>query len=246
MYEEFRTLLVQAGSDEAVHVVVVTGRGDYFSSGNDLNNFKLISPKSSWEEIKAFSHNQAIFLEKFVDALIEFPKILIAAVNGPSFGIAVTMLGLFDMVYASKSASFETPFSRLGQSPEGCSSYIFPRIMGPNRANEVLYAGRKLSAEDAQKAGLVSEVFGANEELMNRVLNQAKHLSSLPQESLQLSKKLVRSYDKKTLKAVNKAECELLEDRWVSPDCIQAIMKFMARSSNKKSSESKAAGKSNL
>ena len=69
---------------------------------------------------------------KFVGSFIDFPKPLIAAINGPAVGISVTVLGLFDIVYATDRATFHTPFMELGQSPEGCSSFTFPRIMGPS------------------------------------------------------------------------------------------------------------------
>ena len=95
---------------------------------NDLSNLSFGS-----------SRNRIIlcvfFLRKYVDAYINFPKPLIAAVNGPAIGVSVTVLGLCDLVYATDKASFHTPFMTLGQSPEGCSSLTFPRLMGHAKVN---------------------------------------------------------------------------------------------------------------
>jgi peroxisomal 3,2-trans-enoyl-CoA isomerase len=64
-----------------------------------------------------------------VSSFINFPKLVFALVNGPAVGIMVTILGLCDVVYATHDATFVTPFSTLGQSPEGCSSHVFPKCL---------------------------------------------------------------------------------------------------------------------
>ena len=71
----------------------------------------------------------------FVQQFMDFPKPLIAAVNGPAEGISITIMGLFGLIYAWDKATFHTPFMELGQSPEGCSSFMFPRIMGPAKVH---------------------------------------------------------------------------------------------------------------
>ena len=87
-------------------------------------------------------------LDIFVESFIEFPKPLVALCNGPAVGIAVTTLSLCDMVWASDNAYFLCPFTRIAQSPEGCSSNTFSTIMGPSMANEMLLSNTTITAEE--------------------------------------------------------------------------------------------------
>ena len=91
--------------------------------------------------------------QDFVDAIIEFKKPIAALVNGPAIGIGVTHLPLCDFVWASDAAYFVTPFTKLGLTPEGCSSYTFPKILGPSMANEMLMTNAKFTAHDVNMLG---------------------------------------------------------------------------------------------
>lgn len=71
-----------------------------------------------------------MFCRDFVNTLIAFPKTVVVAVNGPAVGFGMALLALCDVVYASDKASFSCPYTRLCQTPEACSSYTLPKILG--------------------------------------------------------------------------------------------------------------------
>ncbi|XP_069469546.1 enoyl-CoA delta isomerase 2-like [Ambystoma mexicanum] len=220
MYNEIIQALDKASKDDST-VTVLTGKGDYYCSGNDLNNFAEATPDSREKRAR----DGAVLLEKFVNGFIDFPKPLIAVVNGPAVGISVTLLGMFDIVYATDKATFHTPFSQLGQSPEGCSSYTFPKIMGCSKANEMLLFNKKLTSTQACDQGLVTEVF-PDSTFQSQVSNRIKAYAQLPKESLAFSKQLIRGMEKEKLHAVNSLECERLVERWLSDECMNAILSF--------------------
>uniref|UniRef100_A0A914Y075 Uncharacterized protein n=1 Tax=Panagrolaimus superbus TaxID=310955 RepID=A0A914Y075_9BILA len=224
MYREIPKALQEASANNDVKFVVFSGTGSYYCSGNDLSNFEKAA-KIGKE--KMAEESQAI-LQKFVAAFIDFDKPLIACVNGPAVGIAVSTLALFDLVWASDTATFNTPFVSLGQSCEGASSYTFPYLMGHSKASEFLLFGRKLTAEEACERNLVNEVFPSTtffEECNRRIAEYAK----LPPEALKVNKQVLRDVHRDTLHKVNEHESAVLRDRWVSKECQEAVMAFMLR-----------------
>lgn len=224
MYEEWILALKEGAEDPNTVVTAITGAGNYYCSGNDLSNFTNIKP----ENMHALSKESGVLLNRFVSAFIDFPKPLIGVINGPAIGVSVTVLGLFDAVYATDKATFNTPFSALGQSPEGCSSYTFPRMMGPSRASEMLLFNKKLTAHEAKEVGLVTEVF-PDASFQQEVWPKIQAFAKLPVKSLVYSKALTRDMEKDVLHQVNDAECDRLVERWVSEDCMNAIINFFSR-----------------
>uniref|UniRef100_A0A8D0MJJ3 Enoyl-CoA delta isomerase 2 n=1 Tax=Sus scrofa TaxID=9823 RepID=A0A8D0MJJ3_PIG len=223
MYRDIMRAL-EAASEDSSRITVLTGSGDYYCSGNDLTNFKDIPP----DKVEERAQSSAVLLRDFVDCFIDFPKPLIAVVNGPAVGISVTLLGLFDVVYASDRATFHTPFSHLGQSPEGCSSYIFPKMMGPSKAAEMLIFGKKLTAREALAQGLVTAVF-PDDTFQKEVWARLKAYAKLPPNAMRTAKRLMRHQEKEKLHAVNAEESRVLAERWVSDECITAIVAFLSK-----------------
>ncbi|KAK7576475.1 hypothetical protein V9T40_012761 [Parthenolecanium corni] len=216
---EFRKILDEAASNDSVDFVVLTGSGDYYSSGMDM------SPPT--EPLNTGNH--ITVGREFVGSFIDFPKLLIAIVNGPAVGIAVTTLALCDLVYCSSEATFVVPFCLHGLSAEGCSSYLFPRIMGSSRANEILQFGKKFTAAEAKEWGFVTDVYKP-EELKSVLLPKLQKMkNTLVQASIRVNKKLIRQCDSKLLHEVNAAEWEELETRSSSPEFISALMRFAER-----------------
>ena len=186
-------------------------------------------------DIKAAAKEAAKTLQRFVAAFINFEKPLIAAVNGPTIGIAVTTLGLVDCAIASDSATFQTPFSALGQSPEACATYTFPQIMGTSRASEMLFFNHKMNAQEALSSGLVSRVVPSSkfrQHVDDWVFGPKGLVNTCYPRSMYFSKALVKNEEMRNrLHEINAKECETITDRWTSDECISALQKFATRKS---------------
>jgi peroxisomal 3,2-trans-enoyl-CoA isomerase len=102
LYIDFLTVLRDARLSETVRVVVLTGAGDYYSSGNDLSNFMSVD-MSDQDAIKKLMKDSKEMLVQLIEELVIFPKILIALVNGPAIGVGCTHLALCDFVYTLDS-----------------------------------------------------------------------------------------------------------------------------------------------
>lgn len=170
--------------------------------------------------------------------LIDFPKLLIAVVQGPAYGIAVTTLPYFDLVFAAPEATFTTPFSTLGICLEGCSSVTFPALLGHALSTRLLYMAETVSCEDMVRAGLIAEVMPADG-IQKAVLDRVeKQLETLSVQSIMASKGLVMTAERrKYLHKVNQEEMAVLAQRVQSDDHRQALSAFQARRKAKKASK---------
>jgi Delta3-Delta2-enoyl-CoA isomerase len=228
MYLDLIEALQEADRNPAVSFLVLTGTGDYFCSGNDLSNFMSeFDGQKSMDEMTRSARN---LLEDFVNAFIVFTKPMIALVNGHCVGIGFTLLGLFDVVISTDNATFYAPFSKLGQSPEACSSYIFPLLMGQAKATEILIFDRKITSREAYDWGLVSRLLSQqnfNKETWTLVENYSK----LPKETCKAIRRFMKEINETDLRIINKKECDFIMEQWKSDEFMQAIMNFFKNKS---------------
>src|ERR1700731_681039 len=126
-----------AAACDDVKVAMLIGRGKYYTSGKQLSPSPMPAGATLEERI-AINKESSSQTRALVAAMVNFPKLLIAAINGHAIGFGVTTMALCDVIYSVPHATFKTPFMKLGFCAEGCSSVLLPRIMGPSRANEML------------------------------------------------------------------------------------------------------------
>lgn len=216
--DAFEQALADAAGDDGVRVVVVRGAGDDFTAGVDVGLFLEVSrgQRADGEKVAR--------VHRFVRA---FAKPLIAAVHGQAVGMGVTMLPHFDLVYAADDATFATPFVRLGVVQEFASSHTLPRLIGRQRANELILGARPIDAHKAAAWGLVNAVL-PRAELFDTVLALARDMARQPPAAMAAAKDLLRFGEQASLEASIAREDEVL-DRFIGgPENVAAVNAFLA------------------
>ncbi len=217
MYQALADGLRQADEDDSVRVILTCGGEECFTSGNDLADF-LSAPPSGPESP----------VMQFLLAISEARKPIVAAVNGLAVGVGVTMLLHCDLAYAGSGATFQMPFVNLGLCPEAGSTLLLPRIMGHQRAAELLLLGEVFNAEKACSLGIVTEVC-PDGEVHATARKRALQLSAQPAAAVRLSKELLKRDYAAQLRETILEEGRQFVSRLKSPEAAEALQAFMQR-----------------
>ena len=207
--------------DPETKVAILTGTGKYYCAGVNLSGtFKPQHPAKLHAMIQ--TQNQKLF-----DMFLDFPKPIIAAVNGPAIGASVTSATLCDALLASDTATFSTPFARLGVPPEGCSSVNFERFMGSENAHRLMGPEAWVpTATEAVELGLATQAIAPE--------------ASLQDAAQQLGEEWVASGKTRALphgggaallaefKRVNAEESALLADAFTSEKFLEGQRAFLS------------------
>lgn len=217
MYAAMAAALHAAEADDDIRVVLFTGTGGCFTSGNDLMDF-----------INLPAPDEPRPVEDFLRTISTYKKPLVAAVNGLAIGVGVTMLMHCDFVYAAENARFRLPFVNLGVVPEAGSSLLLSHLVGARKAAELLMLGDWFDASKAVDLNFVNTLV-ANEQLLTYTLAQIDKLLAMPPEALRLTKELLKRPLADALQETIDIELRYFADRLQSAEAQAVFMKMMQR-----------------
>lgn len=218
MYDALSEAVEAAERDADVRVLLLHGKGDAFTAGNDLQDFM----QKPW---KGQATPPAV---RFIHAVAHASKPIVAAVHGLVVGVGTTILLHCDLVYASEETRFMMPFVNLGIVPEAASTVLLPLLIGRQRAAELFMLGAPLAAQRAYDIGLVNAVLPINK-LLPTAAEAAQALAEKPAAALRATKDLMkRPYQAEVDRALRE-EVEVISQRLESAETREALAAFLEK-----------------
>lgn len=217
MYIQLKDAIKYADESDDIKVLVLSGEGGCFTSGNDLSDFLSFPEK--------IEENPAM---QFIDAIANAKKPIVAVVSGLAIGIGVTMLLHCDIVISSKNAVFQMPFVNLGLCPEAGSTFLLPNIVGYQKAAKLMLTGDVFSAEEAYEMGIVSYLV-EDEGLTNFSQEVAKKIAQKPKIAIMTTKRLLKAGFKDRLLTFAELESQEFLTLLKSKEVVGNIKAFLNR-----------------
>ena len=219
--KEFSHAVDKVTGDEDIRVLILTGAGDKsFVAGADIKEFLKFNALKA----KMFSEMG----HGIVNKLQELPIPVIGAVNGFALGGGCEVAIACDFIYASENAMFGLPEINLGIIPGFGGTQRLPRLVGKNRAKEMIFTGKMISAAEAQAMGLVNKVC-AQDQLMSEVLKVARIMVSKGKVSLRAAKQTINTGMDVDLKTGCRIEIDAFAICLASPDAKEGTLAFLEK-----------------
>ncbi|WP_399089377.1 enoyl-CoA hydratase/isomerase family protein [Streptomyces sp. BBFR2] len=218
--------LAEASADPAVRAVLITARGKGFCAGADLR-----APRAGGAGERVAGDVARLIrggAQRLIGAVLDCEKPVLAAVNGTAAGLGAHLAFACDLVLAAESARFIEVFVRRGLVPDGGGAYLLPRLIGPQRAKELMFFGDALPAAGAERLGLVNRVV-PDDELPHRAREWADRLAAAPTRALAFTKQLVNASLDGDRSAAFAAEATAQELTMTTADAQEGVAAFVAR-----------------
>ena len=224
MHGLLRKAMERALDEPAVRVVLITGAGRGFCAGQDLSERDVSAGAPAIDLSVSLGSNY----NPLVRRMRALPKPILCAVNGVAAGAGANLALACDVVLAARSASFVQSFSRLGLVPDCGGTYMLPRLVGMARAMGLALFAEKLSAEEAERMGLIWKAVD-DEALMKEATEMAARLAAGPTKGYGLLKRALYASEGNSLDAQLDLERDLQRDAGFSEDYREGVAAFMQK-----------------
>lgn len=217
---EMIAAIEEADRDDDVNVIVITGEGRGFCAGLDLTADRTRNDPSRWERMDdvGWVGRQAL-------VITESMKPVIAAINGPAAGAGLSIALGADVRLMAEGARVTTGYARRGLCPDGGMSYFLPRIVGNNRAADLLFTARDVTAEEALEIGLVAAIY-PDSAFRERTQEYAARLAAAAPMGLTNTKRLLARTWSNTLPNQLRMELTLIRQCFQSEDVKEGMRAF--------------------
>jgi len=219
LYRELSGLLRQIDKNDEVGCVVLTGAGRGFCAGADVKSMNPDMPTLARRKRHRW------ILADVLKPLIELEKPVIAAVNGHAVGAGFNIALAADILIASESAVFSQIFAKLALVPDLGGLYLLTRVLGLNKAKELCFTAKKISAVEAQALGIVNHVV-APDQLMVEALRMAREIAAGPATSLAMIKSLLNRSSTSTLDQMLEYESYAQTVAYLTPEHKEGVAAF--------------------
>src|SRR6478672_7040584 len=224
MHKLLREALEQARDEAGVRAVLLTGSGRGFCAGQDLSERNVSAEAAPIDLSVSLGSNY----NPLVRRLRALPKPVVCAVNGVAAGAGANIALACDIVLAARSASFVQSFSRLGLVPDSGGTYFLPRLVGSARAMGLALLGERLSAEEAERWGLIWKAV-EDERLVEEATGIAQTLAAGPTKGYGLIKQAIHASAGNSLDAQLDLERDLQREAGFSEDYREGVAAFMQK-----------------
>ena len=224
MREEILDALAKIAGDDRIRVLVVTGEGRGFSAGGDIGHLKQLRENRDEHGFRLVLSNG----QEITRRMRSLPIPVIAAVNGPCAGAGFSFALGCDIRIASDAATFGASFARIGLHPDWGGSWFLPKLVGSANACELIFSGAMISAQEAEKIGLVNRVV-PHDHLMTDVLDLAGTMAKRAPQVLRLAKESIYRSLSSDLDAAFARETEVQTECFYSEDFLEGLTAFTER-----------------
>jgi enoyl-CoA hydratase/carnithine racemase len=235
MGAEVKHAMARAEEDKSVVAIILTGAGRGFCSGADLKNLQGISAGARGEatsdalDADPGDPSMGDDFRGTYTYLLSIRKPVIAAINGPTAGMAVPIALACDMRFASDRATFTTAFSRRGLIAEWGVSWLLSRLVGPAHALDLLMSGRKFDAAEAERLGVVNRTL-PHDELIPFVRDYAEDLAAhCSPASMAIMKRQIWQHLTTSLGPAEREAAKLMVESFSRPDFREGVTSFLEK-----------------